>query len=198
VVAGILSHTENIGLVYIDLDTDLNTPESTTDGALDWMGVTHLLGIDGTVPELVGLGPRTPMLQPTQVYLFAHDNAQEFEQRIIKERDIANTPLAEVVADPEQAGRTVAVGWGQQFERLLIHLDVDVLDFADFPIAEHTRRNWGLKFDQLIEALRPLVKAPNFTALTITEVNPDHTDEDGATLRTFVEALVDLLADALR
>ena len=44
-VAGALLGTESVGLVYIDLDTDLNTPESTDDGALDWMGVAHMLGI---------------------------------------------------------------------------------------------------------------------------------------------------------
>ena len=55
-VAGALSQEENIGLVYIDLDTDLNTPESTEDGALDWMGVAHMLGVQGSIPELVSVG----------------------------------------------------------------------------------------------------------------------------------------------
>jgi arginase len=27
------------GLLYVDRHYDLNTPESTTDGALDWMGL---------------------------------------------------------------------------------------------------------------------------------------------------------------
>jgi arginase len=34
-VAGALRVTPSVGVVYIDLDTDLNTPESTRDGALD-------------------------------------------------------------------------------------------------------------------------------------------------------------------
>jgi arginase len=51
-VAGAFGHGPSIGLVYIDLDTDLNTPESTADGALDWMGVAHLLGIEGSATEL--------------------------------------------------------------------------------------------------------------------------------------------------
>ena len=55
-VAGASVDTEDLGLIYIDLDTDLNTPESVEDGALDWMGVAHLLGVDGTVPDL----PRNP------------------------------------------------------------------------------------------------------------------------------------------
>ena len=34
-VAGCLRKSGNIGLLYIDLDTDLNTPTSVQDGALD-------------------------------------------------------------------------------------------------------------------------------------------------------------------
>ena len=29
------------GLLYLDRHYDINTPESTTDGALDWMGLAH-------------------------------------------------------------------------------------------------------------------------------------------------------------
>ena len=46
-VAGALAGAANVGLVYVDLDTDLNTPQTTTDGALDWMGVAHMLGPPG-------------------------------------------------------------------------------------------------------------------------------------------------------
>jgi arginase len=92
-VAGALVGTESIGLVYIDLDTDLNTPESTNDGALDWMGVAHMLGVEGSVPELVRLGPRVPMLRPEQILFFANDNSKPFERRIIEDRGIAEVRL---------------------------------------------------------------------------------------------------------
>ena len=193
-VAGALSQEENIGLVYIDLDTDLNTPESTEDGALDWMGVAHMLGVQGSIPELVSVGPRVPMLYPNQLLYFAHDNVTAFERQIIEERGIAEVPLARVVANPASAAQVVADGWAQQFTKLLIHLDVDVLDYLDTPLAENCRRNQGLRFDQLVAALRPLLLAPNWAALTITEVNPDHGAEDGSTLRNFAEALADILA----
>jgi arginase len=197
-VAAALRQTENIGLVYIDLDTDLNTPQSTRDGALDWMGVAHMLGIDGTVPELAGLGPRTPMLRPEQVLFFANDNVEPFERQLIDALGIREVRLAEVAADPAGAARSVAMGWAAQFDRLLIHLDVDVLDFLDFPLAENTRREGGLRFDQLMAALAPLLAAPNWTTLTITELDPDHTDADGATLRTFMQGLATALAASPR
>ena len=70
VVAGCLEASENIGLIYIDLDTDLNTPESVEDGALDWMGVAHLLQIPGTNNKLATIAKKAPMLEPSQIYFF--------------------------------------------------------------------------------------------------------------------------------
>jgi arginase len=197
-VAGALRRTQSVGVVYIDLDTDLNTPDSTQDGALDWMGVAHMLGIDGTVPELVTLGPRVPMLRPQQVHYFANDNIEPFEREVIERLGIAEVRLAEVAADPPRAGEAVAAGWARQFERLLIHLDVDVLDFRDMPLAENTRRNVGLRFDQLMAALRPLLCAPNWSVLTVCELNPDHGESDGSTVRRFAESLADALAASPR
>lgn len=193
-VAGMLRGTSSLGVVYMDLDTDLNTPESTIDGALDWMGVAHMLGVAGTVPEIAGLGPRAPMLQPEQVLFFANDNIEPFERELIDDLGIAEVRLADVVADPAGAAEAVVNGWARQFERLLIHLDVDVLEYIDMPLAENTRRTAGLRFDQLMAALRSLLRAPNWAALTICELNPDHGEMDGSTLHTFAEGLADALA----
>ena len=162
-VAGATRETPETGLVYIDYDTDMNTPLSVEDGALDWMGVAHLLGLPDTVPILAGVGPRTPMLRPDQVLLFANGNSTEFERRTIDELGIEQVPIAQVTADPRAAASGVVNGWARDFERLLVHVDVDVLDFLDFPIAEETRRNRGLRFAQLVAALRELVAAPNWS-----------------------------------
>ena len=193
-VAGGLRGRESLGLVYIDLDTDLNTPESTEDGALDWMGVAHMLGIEGTVPGLVGVGPRVPMLRPDQVLFFANDNSKPFERKIIEDRGIAEVRLATVAADPSGAARSVVDGWARRFDRLFVHLDLDVLDYLDMPLAEERRRNRGLRFDQLMASLRVFLQAQNWVGLTVTELNSDHGESDGSTLRSFAESLSDALA----
>ena len=197
-VAGMLQSTSSVGVVYIDLDTDLNTPESTRDGALDWMGVAHMLGVPGTVPEIAGLGPRVPMLHPEQVLFFANDNIEPFERQLIDDLGIAEVRLTDVVANPAHTAQAVVNGWARQFERLLIHLDVDVLEYINMPLAENTRRTAGLRFDQLLTALRSLLRAPNWAALTVCELNPDHAELDGSTLRTFAEGLADALAASPR
>jgi arginase len=198
IVAAAVETGGSVGLVYIDLDTDLNTPASTTDGALDWMGVAHMLGIEGTVPALAEVGHRKPLLKPGQILYFGHDNVTPPERGIIDALGIAGIPLGAVRADPEQAARRVLDGWARRFTHLLIHLDADVLDYLDFPLAENTRRNRGLRFDELMAALRLLLLAPNWAALTVCEVNPDHGEEDGSTLRTFCAALAQALARSRR
>jgi arginase len=134
------------------------------------------------------------MLRPDQVLLFAGDNIEPFERRVIDELGIAEVRLAEVAADPSGAAEAVVGGWATRFERLLVHLDVDVLDYVDMPLAENNRRNVGLTFDQLVTSLGPLLRAPNWATLTVSELNPDHGEADGSTVRTFAEALADALA----
>lgn len=53
-VTGALQDQSSVALAYIDLDSDLNTP-ATGDGILDWMGVAHILGAPGALPELASL-----------------------------------------------------------------------------------------------------------------------------------------------
>lgn len=198
VVAGSLELPGHTGLLYIDLDTDLNTPDSVDDGALDWMGVAHLLGIPGTNGQLASIGKKKPMLRADQVYLFANGNMTEFEREIIRSHAIRGKGWLEVAEDPVKAARNVKEMWAAQFDRILIHVDLDVLDYVDLPLAENYRRNTGLTFDQLMTALDEFLQLPNWSALTITEINPDHGEADGATLKIFAKRLAQSLGNAFR
>lgn len=198
VVAGCLELSENIGLVYIDLDTDLNTPISVEDGALDWMGLAHLLGIAGTYGKLTSIGKKTPMLRADQVYLFANGNMTDFEREIINAYELRETGWQEVARNPAKAARKVAETWAPQFDRILIHLDLDVLDYVDMQLAENYRRNIGLTFDQLMLALDEFLQLPNWSTLTVTEINPEHGEADGSTLQVFAKRLAKSIGRAFK
>lgn len=191
-VAGALRDGATVGLVYVDLDADLNTP-AESDGALDWTGVAHLLDLPGTAPELSALGERRPMLAPADVLHFGLANISPFEASVISGSQLEPIMLADVQADPASAAARAAE-WADRYDRLLVHLDVDVLAFTDFPIAENTRRCDGLTFDQLAAALRILLQAPNLRALTITEVNPDHAPDEARSFRRLINALAAALS----
>lgn len=189
VVAGAIDHSENIGLIYIDMDTDLNTPSSVEDGALDWMGVAHLLQLAGTIEKLSGIGKKAPMLNADQILFFANGNMTDFEKETIDALKMRETNWQDVAKDPSGSARKICRDWALQFDRILIHLDLDVLDYTDMQLAENYRRNIGLSFDQLMTALDEFMKLPNWSVLTITEINPDHGEAGGATLKIFAERL---------
>ena len=95
-------------------------------------------------------------------------------------------------ADPRHAAER-AVEWGREFDRLLIHLDADVLAFTSFPIAENVRRRKGLTLDELATSLGVLASATNWATLTLAEFNPDHAPNEEETFTT----LIAMLAEAL-
>jgi arginase len=96
-VAGALRGEDSVGLVYIDLDSDLNPPEHS-DGALDWTGVAHLLDLPDVASELSGLGRRRPMLAASDILFFAVDNITPVEAQTIRSLGLESIGLAEVSA----------------------------------------------------------------------------------------------------
>ena len=196
-VAGHLPDGGRLGLVYLDMHGDLNTPDSVPDGALDWMGVAHMLGEEDATPELRDFGPRTPLLDNDQIVFLGHrrDQSTAHELATIERRGLATVPLAAVAADPAgAAGEALAAL--EPCDRLAVHFDVDCIDFTDAPLSENTGRNIGLTQDEAFAALAAVLLDSRVGALTITELNPEHGSEDGSTLVGFVDRLVAALAAA--
>ena len=191
-VAGANEAGARIGLVYIDFDADLNTP-GTSDGALDWTGVAHLLDMPGCEPLLAGIGPIRPMLLPQQMLYFGVQNITPPEATAIRDYAIELIPREEALSDIKAAAMRAAE-WAARFDCVLIHFDVDVLSFIDFPIAENVRRCDGLKLEHAAVVLKQLTAMPQWRGLTITEVNPDHAPDESAAFARLNDALADVLA----
>ena len=67
-------------------------------------------------------------------------------------------PIADVVADPRAAAsRALAL---LDHERLLVHFDVDVVDFVDLPLSENTGLNIGMPFAAARAALAVARRRP--------------------------------------
>lgn len=187
-VAGALQ-VGSVGLVYVDLDTDLNTPETADAGRLDWMGVAHMLDVDGSNAEVAGFAGRRPLLAPDAVRLFGAGNVTAAESATIERLELRletvpaiREDLASVLQRTEE--------WSAGFDLLLVHVDVDVLDFDDFPIAENDRRDvGGLMADELEALMSGLVAMPGFRLLTLSEVNLDHAPDPAAAARRLIDIL---------
>ncbi|MFC9329747.1 arginase family protein [Kitasatospora sp. NPDC057015] len=190
VMAALTASDPDAGLLYIDRHFDLNTPESTHEGALDWMGLAHGLDLPGAAEPLAAAFARRPLLAPDQLHLLGVDpgeaTAWEQEQaarlglRWGSHTDLATAPGPEV---------TRALG-ALPSGALAVHLDVDVLDFTDAPLAESTGgRNSGPTLDALSEVLDTACRDPRFRVLSICELNPARAAGDLSVLHRFIAGL---------
>jgi arginase len=179
------------GLCYLDLHADMNTPASTVDGALDWMGLGCALALEGSQPGLCPPG----LLLPQNVVLCGFDASQgtAWERAEIGRLGITVVPVEVVASDPASAGREAVAALPAELTALAVHFDVDVVDFTDAPLSENTGRNVGLPLDSAIACLAQLVADPRVRILTVTELNPLHGAADGSTLRRFVDGLAGAL-----
>jgi arginase len=195
-IAGIRAAVSDIAVAYFDLHSDLNTPASATDGALDWMALGHMLALDGTEPMLAAVGGDVPLLEPEQVVLFAQgrSHATRFERGEIERLGLARFALEDVRADPEGAALQALELLGGRSHRYAIHLDLDVVDFTDAPLSEHPSRNTGLKLDEMLRALKILASGPGLVAITLTELNPHNAASDKGLLERFVASFASAIS----
>jgi arginase len=195
-IAGIQQAVGPVALAYFDLHSDLNTPASARDGALDWMALAHMLAISGSEPTLTAATGTVPLLDPGRVVLFAHGLSQStrFERGEIERLGLARVALEEVRDDPEGAARRGLELLTSRSDRYAIHLDVDVVDFTDAPLSEHPSRNTGLKLDDMLRALKVLASGPGLVAITLAELNPHNAAADNGLLERFAGLFADAIS----
>jgi arginase len=195
-VAGAQRALGDVAIAYFDLHSDLNTPESATDGALDWMALAHMLALQGTEPALSAAGGKVPLLEPGQIVLFAQgqSHATRFERAEIERLRLTRIALEHVREDPEGAAGRALELLASRYDRYLIHLDVDVVDFTDAPLSEHPSRNTGLTLDEMLSALRILATDPGLVAITLTELNPHNAAADEGLLERFAASFAAVIA----
>ncbi len=191
-VAGAVGAGRKVGLVYLDRHADLNTPESVAEGTLDWMGMSQMLDARNSIEPIAGAFAARPLLEPARVVILGADEEAwtpwEREEAVrLRLPRVGIDPLCE---DPSGTAEK-AVGMLEDCDALLVHFDVDLLDFVDSPYSENIDRNSGPGLAQAAEALQVLCSDPRFTGLTVAEVNPAHASSDDPELRRLAGVVAD-------
>jgi arginase len=194
-VAGLLNRRARLGLVYLDRHADLNVPGSTVDGALDWMGVAHMLDIDDAVDGLAALAGQRPMLSSEQISFLGLGPHTNFEAEVLAERRLPVVDVRSAATDPIGSART-ALSPLAACDRLAIHFDVDLVDFLDAPLAENTDRGNAPSLTACSEILSALLRDERACALTVTEFNPHHGSPDGDTTQRLMHVLIKVLGES--
>ena len=191
VVAGLLRHQPDLGLLYFDGDADLTTPETTHSGIFDSMGVAHLIGQGDA--DLAHIGPRFPLLPQDRIVLFGFHpyEIEPEESRVLACSAMAKYPVTSMDDRPFELAAQARTRLEERARAIAVHFDVDVMDSAEIPLADWPHYD-ALSFGDAMRCLSVFVGSPKLAALVVTEINPDH-DPDGLLVRQFVDAFAGAL-----
>jgi arginase len=199
VLAGVQRRRPEVGLFYFDGDADVATPDTTTSGILDAMGVAQLLGLADT--ELARLTGSAPMLSEARLVLFGYDAEAgdgDVEHQAVLEGwpDLVRFSDRQVRADPAGRAASALKALQQTSDGVIVHFDVDAVDSGDLPLANFPHYGTGVTLDQAAEALAVATTASELAAIVLTEVNPSY-DPGGAQLQRYAQAVADALSAGL-
>jgi len=108
VLSGFVRHGEDdIALLCMDAHADLNVPASVRYGALDWMGMAHILGVEGATWELSHSGPRVPLLADDKVVYFGliPDELTPWERAVVDRRGLRGYMVDQIAGRAQDADR---------------------------------------------------------------------------------------------
>lgn len=176
-----------VGLVFLDAEADLNTPETTPSGCLNGMALALALGLGPQ--EILG---GAPFVAPEHVALVGFRALDPGETA-----RLGNLGLALPASAARKLGmRTTASlaldGVENGDGPILVHLDVDLLDPSDMAAKNPLTPGPGLTWAEASDLLTALLASPRVVALQIAEFNPS-LDAGGAA----AQRLVALIARAV-
>jgi arginase len=195
VIAGFRRRHHDTGLLYLDGDADLGTPQAGGSGIFDSMGIVHLLG--GGAPELAGLDGQPPLLDPGRLAIVGADprETDDAGRRFLARAGVRLAEAPEFIADPAAVTAAAMSHVAAASGPVVVHFDVDVVDSGDLPLGNFPHYGSGVSLADAVAALRVMLAHPSFAGLVLTEINPTH-DPDGSQLGRYVQGLASALGAA--
>ena len=175
----------DIGLIWVDAHTDMNTPDTTPSGNIHGMVLSVLTGVGPE--ELLELGEKVPMVSPDLVSIIGARDIDGPERGLVKESGIRVFTMSEIDE------RGIAACWDEALDRANagtagyhLSFDLDVIDPREAPgvgtpvpggltyreahlICEKAARSEGLLSLEIVE-LNPVLDLGNQTALLAVEL----------------------------
>jgi arginase len=186
---------EAVGLVYVDANADLNTPETTPSGYLDGMALALALG-RGPEPVLAALGS-APAVQPGHVALLGFRELDPGEREPLGELGLALPASAARKLGMRVTAALALDGVENGDGPVVVHLDVDAIDPAEMPAHDVVTPGTALSLAEVSDLVTALVASPRVVAFDVAEYNPQR-DPDGTHARKLVDLVTRAVARRLR
>jgi arginase len=175
-----------LGIIWFDGHADFNTPETTTSGSLDGMGLAIATGgcwkaMAQTIPGF------RPVPEANAVLVGSRDIAPAERERLRR----SDATLIEAGL-PRRRGMREALGNAldelrARVRRVYVHLDLDVLDPGRAPANEFAPPG-GMRLEELEEGIREIQERFTLAGAGVASYDPEY-DSGGQVLRAGVRLM---------
>jgi arginase len=176
-----------VGVIYLDANADLNTPETSPSGYLSGMALALALGQGPD--EVVSAGGEPPAVLPDHVSLVGFRALDPGERRTLGDLGLALPANAARRLGMRIAAALALDGVANDDGPVLVHLDVDVIDAAEMPAKQDVTAGHGLALAEVSDFVTAIMASPRVVALEVTEFDPAK-DPDGVHARKVVDLIV--------
>lgn len=159
----------DLTVLWIDAHGDLNTPESSPSKCFHGMPLRVLLG-EGDPGTLEAA---CSVLRPEQLVMIGQRDLDEAEQEYIEENGIKVIRTEDVNCSVE---RTIDRIRSKNSDNIYIHIDLDVLDYGEFPYVMVPAAG-GMKGAKLLELLKSLRSEFDIVGISMLEYTSSDENE---------------------
>lgn len=184
--------TERLGVIWFDAHGEFNTPETTTSGFLDGMGLAIATGL--CWKELAASIPHFRPMPAAHALLVGGRDFDPGEKERLEQSGVMVVDYAAI----EQTGLGNALEAPlsklvSRVDEVHVHIDLDVLDPNEAQANEYVTEGVGLGVQQVSDAIALIRERSKITSATIASFDPDY-DKQGKTSQValgFIKQMVD-------
>ncbi|WP_307893139.1 arginase [Bacillus swezeyi] len=193
-LAGLAKHYQNLGVIWYDAHSDLNTKETSPSGNIHGMPLAISLGIGHE--GLTGLYGKDAKIKPENIVIIGARSLDDGEKKLIREKGIKVYTMHEI----DRLGMTRVMEETIDYLRertdgVHLSLDLDALDPNDAP-GVGTPVAGGISYRESHLAMEMLEEYNFITSAEFVEVNPI-LDERNKTAETAVALMGSLFGEKL-
>ena len=191
VIAG--ARTKRLGVIWFDAHGEFNTPETTTTGFLDGMGLAIATG-----QCWKKLALSIPGFRPLPGANILHIGGRDFDSGEREMLEQAGATVLDAASIPQRGMRTALDSVMPQFLRNVdeahVHIDLDALNPKETP-ANGWMTEGGLSVEDISEAIMHVKENLKVTSATMASFDP-HYDTYGKTLQASLKLIRQILPPA--
>jgi arginase len=173
-ISGVAAHfrkqKKNIGCIWLDAHSDMNTPDTSPSGNVHGMPLAAIMGY--AIEELYDLFGYKPKIEPQNVVLVGVRDLDTHERKFIKKlgvkaltmREIDERGMREVMSDALKYAMDDTDG-------IAVSLDMDFVDPSDAP-GVGTPVRGGVTYREAHLAMEMIADSEAMVSMEIVEINP--------------------------